>query len=213
MHSISSLLDKDDGIWKSSRTRWRHAVPNEELTWNNNLSGYAFIDKVLEYYEVTPQQTIVELGPGYGRLLTSLMVKNITFDKYVGIDISEQNITYLKNKFNSDDIDFIHADAESCNHISSYDLYISSLTMKHLYPTFYSVLKNVVRYANSDAMFIFDLIEGSRAFFEQDSITYIKQYTKDEVKEILDDVGLHLVAFSEVVHDSEHVRMIVVAKL
>jgi len=61
-------------------------------------------------------------------------------------------------------------------------------------------------------MFCFDLLEGNRTIFEQDKVTYIKWYTRDEVKSIVNRIPLQLVSFDEVRHDPEHQRLLVVAR-
>src|SRR5207245_3599102 len=121
----------------------------------------------------------LELGPGYGRLVKSLLEKRVPFNEYYGVDISEKNVAHLSENFNLDRIHFVHADAETCDLAMSYDVFLSSLTMKHLYPTFERVLVNLARFANPGCMFCFDLLEGNRTIFEQDKVTYIKWYTRD----------------------------------
>ena len=59
---------------------------------------------------------------------------------------------------------------------------------------------------------IFDLIEGSRRFFEDDDVTYIRWYERGEVEELLDASGLDLVAFEEVRHHPTLARLLVVGR-
>jgi hypothetical protein len=48
--------------------------------------------------------------------------------------------------------------------------------------------------------------------FETDRVTYIRCYTRPEVQEILERVGLELVAFTNVKHDETHQRLLTVAR-
>jgi hypothetical protein len=88
---------------------------------------------------------------------------------------------------------------------------LSSLTFKHLFPTFEKALGNVARQADPNAVFIFDLLEGDRQYFENDGVIFIRMYTRDEVRDILARIGLRLVALDTVEHDPEHRQMLVVA--
>jgi SAM-dependent methyltransferase len=215
LHDIRSLLavlDSDSRYWETSRIRWKETSPHIGLTWGRELSGTAFIEKVVSWARLDSTRTILELGPGYGRLLKSLLEKRVPFNEYYGIDISEKNVAYLSENFKLDGIHFIHADAETWDLGVAYDAFLSSLTMKHLYPTFERVLANLTRFANPGCMFCFDLIEGNRRLFESDKVTYIKWYTRDEVEEILARIPLQLVSFDEVQHDPEYRRLFVVAR-
>src|SRR5919106_4655242 len=198
IHSIQSIykaLESDERLWNISRKRWRNVAPNEGLTWGFQISGKAFIDKVKAYKAFDSSKTILELGPGYGRILTSILESGIEFKKYIGLDISPKNIEYLKNKFVSENIIFINADVEKYDLQMSYDIFLSSLVMKHLYPTFELALKNIAQYANKGCKFFFDLIEGDRQIFEHDKVTYIRYYTKPEVEQILNRLNLKIVSF------------------
>jgi hypothetical protein len=62
------------------------------------------------------------------------------------------------------------------------------------------------------ALAVFDLIEGQRRYFAEDGVTYIRAYSRPEVEEILKAAGLELVAFDEVCHLPEYVRLLVVAR-
>ena len=201
-----------EGLWETSRARWKDANPDKALTWGRAVSGDAFIDKVGAHGGFERIPTVLELGPGYGRLPRAILAKSIGFSRYLGIDISETNVKYLRQEFPSNKMQFIRADAETCSLDITFDTFIASLVMKHLFPTFEACLGNLARFANPGGRFFFDLLEGDRQFFEDDGVTFIHYYTKEGVQGILRKIGLDLAAFDLVEHDPEHVRLLVVAQ-
>jgi 2-polyprenyl-3-methyl-5-hydroxy-6-metoxy-1,4-benzoquinol methylase len=197
--------------WEISRERWISSNPDLALTWGKEVSGDQFINKIQSYGAFSNLGTILEIGPGYGRLPQAIVRARIPFEKYYGIDISKDTVKFLRGEFPDDRFSFIHEDAEKCELDFHYDLLLSSLTLKHLYPTFEACLGNIARFANSNCGFFFDLIEGQAAYFEDDGLTYLRFYTKEEVEQILKNVGLVVEAFDYVEHDKDHIRLLVVA--
>lgn len=212
MKSLLALLDDDAMYWESSRRRWKEAHPDKELSWGRDISGNAFIEKVASFKAFDEGKIILEVGPGYGRLLKAILESSTPFAGYYGLDISENNVRFLRQAYGSESIGFIQADAETCALDIGYDVYLSSLTMKHLFPTFERALANIARFANEGCMFFFDLIEGEEKYFELDKATYIKAYTRDEVDRILESVRLKRLSFDTVAHDPEYTRLLVVAE-
>ena len=209
--TVQSLLGRTemkdpDRTWtkegrEQSRSRWRNVRPKSGLTWGRELTGEAFVSKVESYASFDDETTVLEIGPGYGRILRSFLARGIPFKEYYGLDISEQNIEHLRKEFPQAAVHFVRADIESATLPFLFDVGFSSLTFKHLYPSFEDSLRNCSRYMSPDSRFIFDLIEGTHTYFTHDDRTYIRQYRREEVLEILERVGLEFVAFAEVVHD------------
>jgi SAM-dependent methyltransferase len=137
----------------------------------------------------------------------------VRFDSYCAVDISAANVTALRTAFPDNTYVFINADVESVKLGSEFDAVISSLTFKHLYPTFEEALRNIALYVRPGGMFAFDLREGRSQLFEHtDRVTYIRCYQRSEVQQILGRVGLQLVGFDTVVHDPTHRRLLVIAR-
>jgi CBS domain-containing protein len=197
-----------------SRARWRAVVPNEALTWGKELSGEAFIAKADSYGAFGVDKAILEIGPGYGRLLRECHRRKMPFRKYVAVDISPSNANYLSENFERGDVHVVVGDIETVVLNERFDAVISSLTFKHLYPSFETALRNVEQHLNDGATVIFDLMEGDSegAFDPVGGISYIRSYPRAEVEEILSRIPLELVAFDEVEHDLEQVRLLVVAR-
>lgn len=207
----AQLRALEPGAWERSRQRWRNVHPDASLTWGRELTGDAFIAKVCEYNGFHPEARILEIGPGYGRLLKACFDREVQFGEYLGVDISPQNVEHLRQRFADQRVSFAVADAESVELEQRYDLLLSSLVFKHLYPTFESALRNCVAQLNTGALICFDLFEGTRSLFEADGATYIKCYTRPQVQEILQRSGVDLVAFATVKHDETHERLLTIA--
>jgi SAM-dependent methyltransferase len=190
---------------------WRKAPPGPNLTWGKALTGEAFVSKVNSYAAFDEETTVLEVGAGYGRLLRSFLDLGIPFREYYGLDISEQNIEYLRKQFAHPAVHFMWADVEEASLPFRFDVGFSSLTFKHLYPSFEASLRNCTRYMNPGGRFIFDLVEGTQAHVVNEGRAYVRRYSREEVVEILKKAGLELVAFDEVIHDRHYTRLLVVA--
>jgi len=174
------------------------------------LSGDAFIAKVAEYLELGEEKRILEVGPGYGRLLEACLDWGIPFAHYCGIDISADNCEYLRERFPLPNVSFVHSDVETATFDTPWDVVLSSLTFKHLFPSFEPALANLRPHLAPGAGLCIDLLEGQRRGFR--GRTYVRRYTRPEIREIIERVGLEHVAFDEVEHDPEWTRLLVVAR-
>jgi SAM-dependent methyltransferase len=134
----------------------------------------------------------------------------IPYGRYLGIDISTKNIMYLQEQFPGNKHKFIVDDIETMQLHDNFDVLLSSLTFKHFFPSFKKALLNVSRHMNPNAMIFFDLPEGKLRVFHKG--TYLRWYTKSEVKDILGECHLEIVAFGHVVHGSSARRLLIVAK-
>jgi SAM-dependent methyltransferase len=184
-----------------------------ELTWGDAVSGEPFVRKLAEHTTMTPQTILLEIGPGYGRILGCVLESGAPFAAYFGLDLSARNVEWLAERYGAKDgrLTFREADVESAE-IPPFDVAYSSLTFKHLYPSFERTLVNLALALRPGGRIVFDLIEGDgRALFERDDVTYIRTYTREQVHELVAAAGLDLIAFDEVLHDAQHPRLLVVA--
>ena len=199
-----------------AKRRWRRAMPTIGLTWGAAITGDDFILAATKYGAFGPDKALLELGPGFGRLLASLLNLGLPFRRYVGVDISDDNIGFLRQNFQAPNLEFVLGDFENTVPPGEFDAVCSSLTLKHLYPSFEAALRHLSQFVRPGGLFILDLIEADtpRRFFEADGVTYIRHYTRNEVEEILRAAGLELVAFDTVRHsdDPQHARLLVVAR-
>jgi SAM-dependent methyltransferase len=200
-----------DEVRAQARIRWLNATPDVALTWGKELTGEAFVSKLESYASFDDETTVLEVGPGYGRILRSFLARGIPFKEYYAVDLSEQNIQYLRKQFTQATVHFLQADVEDASLPFQFDVGFSSLTFKHLYPSFETSVRNCSRYMNPGGRFVFDLIEGTQAQFAGYGQTYVRWYRREEILKILENAGLELVAFDEVVHRPEYPRLLVVA--
>ena len=205
------LAETRDETWDRSRSRWREASPTTNLTWDEELTGEAFIAKVAANGGFGPETDVLEIGPGYGRLLRECLGTGAEFRSYLGVDLSAENVAHLTESFGTDAISFVNADIENVELDREVSLVISSLTLKHIYPSFERALANVAQFVRSGGRFVIDLIEGDRLYWEHDRATYIRHYSREEVREILERIGLTDVSFDEVEHSPGRTRLLVVA--
>lgn len=202
-----------------SKTRWRQAKPSEALTWGRSVTGDAFIERVEAYGGFGADKQVLEIGPGYGRLLRACLDRRTPFGSYTVVDLSEHNIAYLRRQFPDPRVTTVVADAEGMSLTGRFDLVLSSLTFKHIFPDFTLALRNSAVHLEDEGRIFFDLFESTvvdrlfrtARYFENET-TYIRRYTRREVGEILDAVGLDLVGFDTVRHDADNPRMLVVAR-
>ncbi len=215
-------MGKDSEI---AMRRWLSCQPNEGLTWGIKITGDSFIELAQKYMIFSSNRSILELGPGYGRLLSSILRMNIPFKSYTGVDISKNNIEYLGHHFRQKDIDFVEGCFSEVRLNRKYDIVLSSLTLKHQYPTFHNSLANIDQYVNDNGMYCFDLMENRNIYDGKEDLTkgpslvswekdgtYIAHYTQKECLRILDRIPLKIKAFDHVTHVRElGDRLVVIA--
>jgi SAM-dependent methyltransferase len=192
-----------------SQARWREEHPQLGLTFGEPLSGRPFIDKLAEHAELTDQSRLLEIGPGYGRLLSALLEEKRPFAAYTGVDISENNVAHLGHEFADPRITFITGDVATAE-IPAFDVAFSSLVFKHFYPSFEAALTNLGSAVSDGGRIVFDLLEGRRAYFEADDATFVHWYERSEVEEIAARAGLRVLAFDQVEHAPHRIRLLAV---
>ena len=170
------------------------------------------MSKLSSYGVFSSEKSILEIGAGYGRLLKSCLRRGIPFKQYTAIDISSKNVEYLREHFQREDVQIVLGDVEKVSFNTRFDVVYSSLTFKHLYPSFEKALRNVTNFANPGCMFFFDLMEGERRGFESDGTTYSRWYTRSEILEILSRTAIEFVAFDQVRHAPGYSRLLVIAR-
>ena len=208
----TQLHESREEAWERSRTRWRAAEPTPSLTWDVELTGDAFVDRAEHHGAFGAGRQVVEIGPGYGRLLATVTERGLPFAAYTGVDLSETNVRHLSERFPDEPVTFVCEDVEKVRFDRPVDAVLSSLTFKHLFPSFERALGNLATQMAPGGVALFDLIEGSRRYFEDDGVTYIRWYERGEVEEILSACGLGLVAFEEVRHHPSLARLLVVGR-
>jgi SAM-dependent methyltransferase len=207
------MLESHERTHQRSQERWLAAAPDVDLTFGRELSGDAFVELAERYGAFRDGATVVEIGPGYGRLIEAALRRGVPFARWIGVDLSERNVAHLRSRFGGDGrFEFVNEDAERVALPVRADALLSSLTLKHVYPSFEGVLANLAEQLSGGATIVTDLIEGDRRFFQDDARTYIRWYRREEVTELFERAGCEVTAFDEVVHDPDHVRLLVVGR-
>jgi len=204
------------------------------------IDGNSFVELACKHLEFKNEKNMLELGSGYGRILSSILKKKVPFDKFTGIDASPNNVKMLCEKFENPKINFVNGLFSEVQLKNEYDIVLSSLTLKHQYPTFYESLKNISKFVKTGGKLFFDLIENKgkspgresldtllhlgpekktwseslsqsdRTPWKMGSDTYIGEYTKNEISQILEKIPLKLLSYDTVIHDPESGGRIVV---
>lgn len=211
INQIEDMMSGKD-LKEISKKRWREVEPESHLTWRKKINGDNFVKKMQCYAHFSKEKKMLEIGPGYGRVLKSILEMKIPFKKYTALDISQKNVAFLKSNFTDESIEFLNGDVESFSFHDQFDIVFSSLTFKHFFPTFENALKNLDKFMNPGGLISFDLLEGNRRGFENDGVTYMHFYTKEKVIAILQKIPMELVSFDSVKHAHGYIRLFVVAK-
>ncbi len=220
----------EDYIKKNYLKRWENCHPGPLLTGHWILNGNEYINTIKKYITFSFETTILELGPGYGRLLKSFLRKQFSFKKYIGIDISKKNIDFLKNNFKQENIEFIHSSFVNLNIDSDVDIIFSSLVLKHQYPTFFESLKHIIKFMKKEGILFFDLPLPPRFPLESDvnyhtlitkgpvdhvwyqsTQTYEGRYSLGEIQILCKELGLTC-DFDFVVHQQLGTRLLIICR-
>jgi SAM-dependent methyltransferase len=194
-----------------SQRRWSGDEPEVGLTWGRLMSGDSLWDLYQTYHDFTSKDRILEIGPGYGRLLKAAQDRLVPFARYTGIDLSEARVERLRREFDVPGIDFVAGDIDNWDTDLRFDVVICSSTFEHLYPDCRRALRNIRRHlAPASALFIdfiykiprrilgMDVTPGvsflrtkmkiPTRWFEKDG-TYIRVYPKQELLAIFEECG------------------------
>jgi SAM-dependent methyltransferase len=204
-----ALISKEVGIPENenveqslsiSQQRWRRDEPAIDLTWGALMTGDSLWDHYYRYREFAARDRILEIGPGYGRLLKTAIERKIPFAEYIGLDLSEARVLRLREAFPLDRVRFAIGDINTWRDDRPFDVALCSATFEHLYPDCRKALTNLTRQLRPEGKVMIDFIRTRRplAGFEQDG-TYVRSYPIDELRGIFADCGFSIVTIDTVV--------------
>lgn len=213
---------------ETATERWRTHTSAAGLTWGVMLDGEPIVQALARHARFDGA-AILEIGPGYGRLLRGLVAgqsRSLGMRHYVGLDISEHWTRELAAEFtHQKNIEFMHGAAEDADTLLAgrqFDLIVSLLTWKHLYPDFSAVARCCRNLLTADGRLIFDVPETGVAWptngdepagkFEQETGTFTRTYSRAEIAAFLCSGGFDIAAFDEIEHAPDKRRLLVVAK-
>jgi SAM-dependent methyltransferase len=177
-------------LFNYSQRRWLADEPDESLTWGRLMTGDSLWEVYREARRFVGAENILEIGPGYGRLLEAALKLKAPFGSYMGVDLSPARAKRLGGKFRQRNIRFQAGDINVWRSETKFDVAIVSVTFDFLYPDCRRALANLRGQMAPGAHLFADFIPGeqSTAAFEPNG-TYIRCYPQAEIKELLSESG------------------------
>jgi phospholipid N-methyltransferase len=179
-----------------SQKRWAGSEPDPELTWGEVFTGDSFIDAVQTRYSFCPDHNICEIGPGYGRLLQTILQRELPFQSYTGIELSQERVRKLNTEFNDARVRFIQGDVAELHSTLSWDLVICSSTFEHLFPDFTKALSRLADHLTAHAVIAIDFPQMDREMksrsqaFELPTHAFVRIYSAEEIERLFAACGL-----------------------
>jgi ectoine hydroxylase-related dioxygenase (phytanoyl-CoA dioxygenase family) len=181
-------LREEEMLLQLSKQRWRGDEPAAGLTWGVPMAGDAFIRFLADHVSLSKSATVVEIGPGYGRILDAFLKADTPFRRYIGLEISLARVERLRQQFQDPRIEFREADVLAEVDLNAVaDLTFSSAVFEHLYPDFSAALKTISRFTRQGGAAVIDFIrddadtDHKAAWFENE--TYMRIYSLQELRE------------------------------
>jgi SAM-dependent methyltransferase len=182
----------DDRLLQLSQVRWKGDEPEAGLTWGAMMDGRSLWQVYSRARTFQHSDKILEIGPGYGRLLETALENSVPFASYVGVDLSEARVARLSEKFGDKRIQFVVGDINNWRWHEPFDVVICSATFEHLFPDCQSALANIRRQVAPGATLFIDFIysDESKSTFEEDKNgTFLRWYSEQELRSIFHNRG------------------------
>jgi SAM-dependent methyltransferase len=180
------LLD-DSSVLELTKGAWRNAKPTAALTWNAEMTGDAFVDRMTKLRG--PLGRVLEIGPGYGRVLRTLLERAVAFDSYTGVDISEQNVAHLKQTFTDQRLKFVHSDIFEFVDEQPYNTVYSSAVFMHIYPDIGGILRRCRELLRAGGAICFDVPLGGQRMIHSAQQLYVHEYTRPLLQQHAKNAG------------------------
>lgn len=181
------LLDSD-AVNRLTKEAWVHSRPTPGLTWNAQMTGDEFIAKVRRHAG-DDLGRVMEIGPGYGRLLGTMLGEGVRFSHYLGVDISAENVKHLRGTYGGDRIRYEHADFFELEAPAELDCIISSAVFMHFYPSVESALRRCRGLLRAGGRLFFDVPNGGARYVNIASKIYVRDYHPRELAEFAGTAG------------------------
>ncbi len=173
-----------------SQQRWRGEEPAASLTWGRLMDGRSLWDFYQKMRPFAASDRILEIGPGYGRLLKTAIERNIPFSTYTALELSDARVAQLRTEFTLGTVRFVQGDIDSWVGDRPFDVVICSSTFEHLHPDCKRALRNIREQLAATGSVFIDFIraEASAVSFEETG-TYIREYSQDEARDVFQKCG------------------------
>jgi SAM-dependent methyltransferase len=185
-----STAMKPENLVDKSKIRWRGTELDEGLTWGTIWDGSAFLNATRKRASFTPSTSILEIGPGYGRILDQILNEGLPFQSYLGLDLSQGRVDRLTEKYKGNErIKFLLGDVETFQLDQRFDLCISSATFPHFYPDCGVALRNVAAHLKPGGLIAFDLASkpepSDGPYGSWEGHTYACAYAPSDIKRLV----------------------------
>jgi hypothetical protein len=198
-HSEADLLEL-------SQVRWKGDEEEARLTWGSMMTGDSFVDVVQRFHAFAGDERVLEIGPGYGRLLRTVLGRSIPFGRYLGLEISAARVGRLMRDFGARGIEFAHGDILKAAPDVQPDLVLCSSTFEHLFPSISTALRNLKATSTPRTQLFIDFIaaEGddslrtSHAYFEN-TTAFVRIYARAELEGLFAEAGFPVMCVERIV--------------
>ena len=163
------------------------------------------------HHDFKASDSILEIGPGYGRVLKTALKRGVPFKRFVGVELSGARVEKLNTEFGSSKVSFVTGDADHWQGAEKFDVVLCSSTFEHLHPDCRAALRNIRGQLAPGASVFIDFVGsiprrvlgvdptpiarflghvlGIRLkYFEKDG-TYIRFYFENELKAMFEEAG------------------------
>jgi SAM-dependent methyltransferase len=205
--SVGAFAEASDAeLLARSQERWKGDEHDNRLTWGSIMTGDSFIDVVCKYHTFTGEESLLEVGPGYGRLLATLLERRLPFGSYLGLELSDARVQKLTEQFSFPHIRFVTADILQDAQDYTADVVLCSSTFEHLFPSMLEALQNLHRMSRIGTKLFIDFIlpeedphlSTSHAYFEYTS-AYIRIYSLLEIETLFAEAGFRVLEVENIV--------------
>jgi len=188
---FANLGESDrETLSKIARESWATSEPNTKLTWKEEMDGKPFVSLLTKHCG-TDFESVLEIGPGYGRILKSFADQADT-RSYLGLDISPNNIAFLKELELPFAATFENADFITANINQDFDLIYSAAVWLHFFPDISEALGRSRDLLRSGGRLCFDVGIGTKSWFHNTG-GFVKQYQQSELVDLIEKSGLRVV--------------------
>jgi hypothetical protein len=186
----STGFGENQVLFAYSQRRWLADERDESLTWGRLMDGDSLWEVYREARRFVGAENILEVGPGYGRLLAAALKLKVPFGSYTGVELSPGRAKRLTGKFKQRNVRFQAGDVNDWRGAGLFDVVIVSVTLDFLYPDCRKALANLRSQMAPGAHLLADFIpsEQSTSVFEPNG-TFIRCYPEAELREIADECG------------------------
>lgn len=199
-HTSEHVTPPADQEHEFSQRRWRELTEEHGLTFGSVMTGDALWDRYAHHHRFKLTDNILEIGPGYGRILATALDRRIPFASYIGVEISQDRVAKLRSRFETERrVRFELGDIDEWRGVRNFDVVLCSATFEHLHPDCRAALANLRRQVNPGAHLFIDFIATNTPGFHYEVAgTYVRRYPEAELRAIFTECRLPPIAIENV---------------